>query len=1287
MLDDVQDARVLDEEEEIIRMFDDNEDFLERLAASIIVGSLQEVAPPAGATKDYDIRTDTAFLHAIASHLPPLTLLHLSRTSKGFRKILMSKASRWVWRRALCTVPGLPACPVDLNPALYTALIFACCCFGCGAPDAFSVDYALRLRLCESCWKANVTEGARPLQQVPLVVREFLLMLIPSANTFNFKDIKRSLTRVNPVTHIEQDSYYGPELQALTAFFWPNLPAVEELTELKTAFLDRAEYVLTRQMHAIELYAWERVLGADRFVSRTSIRATIEDRDYIYNAFDLGWHMDPDWWWVPRDEDFDHIPGPGWGTIKQGCTLNKHPPKSRAQIAQEQLARSEREAAAYQARVSARYTELAEWYAFILESNHVDTIDADEMPNAYDGARLFDAELATKNDARALITTSAIEASQADILARAHAYTFDVRFALSALLPPPRARKTKGKRVKPWWERPSGSVGSMLARPTALFACDVGGCGECSLGWPEINWHWRDAHDDESVWRRAPDAFQGRRIRAKVWDEGVLLAGRILDAVGLRRDTETGRLDGMCEEGRLYCACGDPELAGPDALSWVSLVRHVHRHLKMDECKKADNAVLWINDHRDLETCIKLLPKGSDTSPASARVRADPYTTARINALLTVQPEGLTPMCSFCVATTDTKKAAARDTGRCLTPRADAIPLWLAAAATTFFNPAMFNNDQEIQPLDENAIKIFEDNVKFQEMLEDLQEIVPDRPSYDPNRVGIAFHRAIRRQPLNVPLPPIDVRPVSNSGTGRQTKIVKYFLWSQKIPDLPMEVILEIASHLAPLTLLHFSRTSKLFRRTLMNKASRWIWQGALRTVLGLPPCPVDLNEALYTALVFDCYCFGCGMPDAYSIDYALRLRLCQSCWNANISVGFSLNLHMDPNWDDIPEDEDFDYIPDPSADTITQGVALNSDPPKSKAQIAKEHGSRAVRESATYNALLETRYGELTEWYELILDDNDYNIRRNELPTSYDGARLFSALATRNDARASFDHATVGEYSAGVLTCAHRYLFDVRCALVDLLPPFCGPRPVEDRGSFIEEMLVHPTALFLCSFSKCRGDSGYQWDQLTDHWRDVHAHESVWRTPGPQLFGGGVSQNRSRKIRAKFWDKGAELVDRILDVAGLARVTTMNELDDLCLEGRLYCACGDPDLFIPEDDLCWSLLVCHIHDHLEMDKCRRPRSGLPWINDHRDLYSCIKLLPEGADTSAASVRVVADQHTSAHIRSFYKACPDGARLVCALCAAMIDDPRKAAKSGIGPFLDPWMTPMGSYIVYHMQAK
>ncbi|PIL34379.1 hypothetical protein GSI_03154 [Ganoderma sinense ZZ0214-1] len=1298
MFDEHQDMPRMDEEEEKIRMFDDNQDFPVRLAEwvppiqtrdsvvwdtwliALALCSLKEVASLGGAAQGRGLNIHTAFLQAIASHLAPLTVLHLSRTSKVFRRMLMNKASRWVWRRALRTVPGLPACPEDLNESLYTALIFDSYCFACGVPDAFSVDYALRLRLCESCWKANVTEGIQVLQQVTPVVREFILMLVSSANIFNFKDIKRSLTRVNPATHVEQDSFYGPELRALTAFFWPNLPTVEDLTELKTAFLDRAEYVLTRQMHAVKLHAWERVLGADR-LSRDIVRAAIADRDYIDFAFHLGWHMHSDWWSVPPDEAFDHIPGPGWEVLEQGFMLNKTPPKSRAQIAAEELARSQRETAAYQARLAARHAELTEWYFYILEANRIDAIDADEMPNAHDGARLFDAELATMNDARALITAGLIEASETDILARAHAYSFEVPFALSALLPPPRPRK--GKRAKPWWERPCGAIASMIARPTALFVCDIGGCGECALAWPEINWHWRDEHAEESVWHSLPGGRQSRMIRAKVWDEGVVLAKRILDVAGLRGDTEADKLDEMCAEGRLYCACGDPELDGRDALTWAYLVRHVHRHLKMDECRTPDHVIPWINDHSDLKACIMLLPKGADTSPAFVRVKADPYTTARINALLAARPEGSSPICPFCVTQTDTRTATARDNGRFLTPRAGAIVYHMQA------NPAMLDEYQEMEPVEKKLVHIFEENIEFQHRLEDLLEIALDHASYDPNGIRAAFHRAISRRPLTVPPPPTDseVRPVLGSGAGRQTKILEYFRWFRKFPDLPMEVIMEIASHMAPLTLLYFSRTSKLFRKTLMNKASRWAWQGALHTVLGLPPCPEDMNEALYTALVFDRYCFACGTPDAFFVDYALRLRLCESCWDANISVGFSLDWHMSPHWDQIPEEQGFDNAPGPSPDsgTIAQGVALNSDPPKSKAQITKEHRHRADRESVTYHKRLERRYHQLAKWYEGLVRSS-HEVTDYELPNAYDGARLFATLAAANDARTSINEDTVGAYSAAVLARAQAYTLDVRCALVELLPPACGPRPLaEDREMFIWEMLDRPTALFLCDFPSCRGDSAYEWDQLTEHWRDFHRNESVWRTLQPQRLGVLQPASERRKIRARFWDEGAELVERILDAAGLARVTSMDEVLFLCSEGRLYCVCGDPELCPRDQQISWSEFVWHVHEHVEMDKCRRPRDGLQWINDHRDLSKCIKLFPEDDDISATCTRVTASPDAFTRIEAFCKTRPKGGSLVCSLCEAMIDDPKKADRRDIGTLLDsrrPW-----DYIVYHMQAK
>lgn len=57
-----------------------------------------------------------------------------------------------------------------------------------------------------------------------------------------------------------------------------------------------------------------------------------------------------------------------------------------------------REDTAYRTRLADRYHLLAEWYEHLV----ADEENEDELPNAYDGARLFDA-LAMQNDARAAI--------------------------------------------------------------------------------------------------------------------------------------------------------------------------------------------------------------------------------------------------------------------------------------------------------------------------------------------------------------------------------------------------------------------------------------------------------------------------------------------------------------------------------------------------------------------------------------------------------------------------------------------------------------------------------------------------------------------------------------------------------------------------------------------------------------------------------------------------------------------------------------------------------------------
>ncbi|KAI0702386.1 hypothetical protein C8T65DRAFT_579250 [Cerioporus squamosus] len=83
-----------------------------------------------------------------------------------------------------------------------------------------------------------------------------------------------------------------------------------------------------------------------------------------------------------------------------------------------------------------------------------------------------------------------------------------------------------------------------------------------------------------------------------------------------------------------------------------------------------------------------------------------------------------------------------------------------------------------------------------------------------------------------------------------------------------------------PSDLLKYSRTNKGLRALILSPKSRRLWREALQSVPGLPPCPEDMSEPAYVALVFDCHCMACGVDGAYYVDYALRVRFCETCFD-----------------------------------------------------------------------------------------------------------------------------------------------------------------------------------------------------------------------------------------------------------------------------------------------------------------------------------------------------------------------------------------------------------------------
>ncbi|CAE6495234.1 unnamed protein product [Rhizoctonia solani] len=97
---------------------------------------------------------------------------------------------------------------------------------------------------------------------------------------------------------------------------------------------------------------------------------------------------------------------------------------------------------------------------------------------------------------------------------------------------------------------------------------------------------------------------------------------------------------------------------------------------------------------------------------------------------------------------------------------------------------------------------------------------------------------------------------------------------------LPIEVFVEIMKQLALPDVLSLSRSNKFFRQMLMMRSATTlnIWQGSVDNVPGLPPCPEDLCEPQYAALIYTKYCSMCGIRIVKDMDPYLNVRICKDC-------------------------------------------------------------------------------------------------------------------------------------------------------------------------------------------------------------------------------------------------------------------------------------------------------------------------------------------------------------------------------------------------------------------------
>ncbi|KAL1678861.1 hypothetical protein EV122DRAFT_290098 [Schizophyllum commune] len=136
-------------------------------------------------------------LYEIFSNMHPLDLLHVSRTTKMLRSVLMSRSSAWIWKESCArAIPALPPVPADLDIPQFVRLAYDRTC------------NAIRARTCKKC-----------LVKDNLFIEEFATWhWFPSFKNWNYQ-IGQFIPRVGRVTRRSRYRYPKPSIDAFAAAF------------------------------------------------------------------------------------------------------------------------------------------------------------------------------------------------------------------------------------------------------------------------------------------------------------------------------------------------------------------------------------------------------------------------------------------------------------------------------------------------------------------------------------------------------------------------------------------------------------------------------------------------------------------------------------------------------------------------------------------------------------------------------------------------------------------------------------------------------------------------------------------------------------------------------------------------------------------------------------------------------------------------------------------------------------------------------------------------------------
>ncbi|KAI0338123.1 hypothetical protein BDW22DRAFT_1363238 [Trametopsis cervina] len=499
-----------------------------------------------------------AFLH-------PLDLLHLSRVSRSFRKILLHRSSRLMWVAARRNANNPPDPPSHLSEPKYAALVFEHSCMACGVPRAGKVDYAMSVRFCGPCWKENVSTGNVLMRNpsTPRSVAMTLFSLLP--------------THIRIYAAPARSQFYISEFDAVAGHY----KALSE-EERESFVKDREALVETMSEHATAVLKWEDKMREDRQLEAVEISKNRE-QSIEAKLEALGYHRSQ---WPRSDSQWKSL-------VHQPRELTPRIwkqilPKLEAAIKSEIARQSQQELTRRKAARGKEVTALYKAYVDALPAVH----DLILPPCSTLCGRPAVVRLIEDNEARHPVTPELFDLF---ILPEIKNYALEVSSSLEAALQP-----TSGL---PFTQSPEPGLGSA----TALFYCIYPRCGTQNLySYAELAAHIRLRHTSYG------DTHHYRQYTAS-------RTSAVLRKIGLSDDVPYAEIN-----RKVICLCGKPDFEQPATFS--ALMEHIESEYDWFEAEvKARNhrfvefaqSVFFRNDHDLLSNkpFLRLLSEGETYEP------------------------------------------------------------------------------------------------------------------------------------------------------------------------------------------------------------------------------------------------------------------------------------------------------------------------------------------------------------------------------------------------------------------------------------------------------------------------------------------------------------------------------------------------------------------------------------------------------------------------------------------------------------------------------------------------